>query len=324
MIAITGGAGFIGSALLWRLNELGMSELVVVDNLGATEKWRNLVKRSYADYMRKDRFIELARKNALPWPLEGIVHLGARSSTTETDADFLMENNFHYSRDLCAFALENDIRFINASSAATYGAGERGFSDDRALLSSLRPLNMYGYSKHLFDLWASRENLLDSIASLKFFNVYGPNEYHKGPMKSVAAKLFREIGEEGRASLFASNTPEIADGEQKRDFVYIKDAVDLIAWLLLDRPDVNGVLNVGSGDANTFNDVARAMFKALGKEENINYIPMPENIAAKYQNYTRADMGWLASAGYDKKFRSLEEGIEDYAREYLTRDDPYL
>ncbi|MDE5833859.1 MAG: ADP-glyceromanno-heptose 6-epimerase [Desulfovibrio sp.] len=324
MIVITGGAGFIGSALLWRLNTLGMSELVVVDHLGNSEKWRNLVKRSYADYMDRDKFIDLVRRNALPWPVAGIVHLGACSSTTETDAGFLMENNFHYSRDLCSWALENDVRFINASSAATYGAGENGFSDDPRLLPKLRPLNIYGYSKHLFDLWLARENLLDSVASLKFFNVYGPNEYHKGAMKSVAAKLHKEIGETGRATLFASSAPEIADGEQKRDFVYVKDAVELIAWLLLDRPDVNGIRNVGSGRARSFNDVARAMFATLGREENIRYVPIPENIAVNYQNFTRADMGWLAEANYPQKFRTLEEGIEDYSREHLSGADPWL
>ena len=324
MIVITGGAGFVGSALLWRLNSLGLSELVVVDDLGKSEKWRNLVKRSYADYLHKDKFLDLVRRGALPWPVEGVVHLGARSATTETDAGFLMENNFHYSREICSYALENDIRFINASSAATYGAGEHGFSDSPETALRLRPLNMYGYSKQLFDLWLMRENLLDSVASLKFFNVYGPNEYHKGDMKSVVAKFYGQITRGGGASLFASNAPGIADGEQRRDFVYVKDAVDLVAWLLLDRPGACGLMNVGSGEARSFNDVARALFAALNKRENINYIPIPDNISANYQNFTQADMGWLKKAGYPEKFRSLEEGVADYALNYLAAPDPYL
>lgn len=324
MYIITGGAGFIGSALLWQLNQLGIDDILIVDHLGSGEKWRNLVKSRYVDYMPREKFLEHMEKNSFPYKVGGIAHLGACSSTTEAGCDFLMANNFHYSQAVCRFALDKGARFINASSAATYGAGEHGFSDDPALIPLLRPLNMYGYSKQLFDLWLMRENLLDSVASLKFFNVYGPNEYHKGPMASVAGKLYQEIKSTGQATLFASNTPDMADGEQKRDFVYVKDCARLIVWLLLEAPKINGIRNVGSGQAATFNTVARAVFMAMGAPVNIHYKPMPENIAKSYQNYTCAEMGWLERCGYREKFVNVGEGIADYARNYLATSDIYL
>lgn len=323
MIVITGGAGFIGSALLWQLNSIGLDEILVVDNLDSSSKWQNLVKRKYVDYMHRDRFIALARQNALPFFPSAIVHLGACSSTTETDADFLMENNFHYSRDLCSYALDHGIRFINASSAATYGNGSLGFSTDIEVVAKLRPLNMYGYSKQLFDLWILRENLMDEVVSLKFFNVYGPNEYHKGSMQSVVVKAFRQIGETGRLSLFASNDPKIADGCQRRDFVYVKDCVSLLAWLL-QNPDVNGIHNVGTGNARTFKSLGEAVFQAMCKPVAIDYRPMPSELSGKYQNYTCADMGWLKDRHYPHQFATLEEGVSDYVRNYLATDDIYL
>ena len=214
MYVITGGAGFIGSALLWQLNHMDLDEIVVVDNLASSEKWRNLVKRRYVDYLHRDRFYDMLQRDALPWKISAVVHLGACSSTTERDADFLMENNFHYSRDLCRYALDKGARFINASSAATYGDGSLGFSDDPALIPRLAPLNMYGYSKQLFDLWLLREKLCGEVVSLKFFNVYGPNEYHKGSMQSVVIKAHRQIRERGGLALFKSDVPGLADGEQ--------------------------------------------------------------------------------------------------------------
>ena len=323
MIVVTGGAGFIGSALLWQLNSLGRDDILVVDNLADSSKWQNLVKRKYADYMHRDRFIDLARENALPFDISAIVHLGACSSTTESDADFLMENNFHYSRDLCCFALEKGARFINASSAATYGDGSSGFSDKLEVLPELRPLNMYGYSKQLMDLWLLRENLLESVASLKFFNVYGPNEYHKGAMQSVIAKAFEQIGKTGRLGLFASNDPAIADGCQKRDFVYVKDCVRLIAWLL-DNTQANGILNVGTGMARTFKSLGEAVFAAMGRPCAIDYVPMPAELEDKYQNYTCADIASLVSAGYPHPFTTLEAGVRDYVQNYLSAKDIYL
>lgn len=323
MYVITGGAGFIGSALLWQLNRMDLDEIVVVDNLASSEKWRNLVKRRYVDYLHRDRFYELMRRDALPWKITAVVHLGACSSTTERDADFLMENNFHYSRDLCRYALDKGARFINASSAATYGDGSLGFSDDPALIPRLAPLNMYGYSKQLFDLWLLREKLHGEVVSLKFFNVYGPNEYHKGSMQSVVVKAHRQIREHGRLALFKSDVPGLADGEQKRDFVYVKDCTALLAWLL-ERKDVSGIHNVGTGAARGFNDLGRAVFAALGRECRIDYVDMPETLRGKYQNYTRAEMDWLARVDCPLGFTSLEEGVADYVCNYLEKDDSYL
>lgn len=323
MIVVTGGAGFIGSALLWQLNTQGRDDILVVDNLANSGKWQNIVKRKYVDYLHRERFMDLVRGNALPFEVSAIVHLGACSSTTERNADFLMENNFHYSRDLCRYALEHEARFINASSAATYGDGSLGFADDMEILPGLRPLNMYGYSKQLMDLWLLREKLADKVASLKFFNVYGPNEYHKGPMQSVIAKAFAQIGKTGRLELFASNDPAIEDGCQKRDFVYVKDCVRLIGWLL-DNPQKNGVLNVGTGKARTFKSLGETVFAAMDRPCAIDYVPMPPELAGKYQNYTCADMGRLAALGYPHSFTDLEAGVGDYVRNYLMTNDAYL
>ncbi|MDR2821318.1 MAG: ADP-glyceromanno-heptose 6-epimerase [Desulfovibrio sp.] len=323
MYIITGGAGFIGSALLWRLNAMGHDEIVVVDNLNRSEKWRNLAKRRSVDYLHRDVFYDLFQRNALPWKVTAVAHLGACSSTTENNADFLMENNFRYSRDLCRYALDKGARFINASSAATYGDGSQGFDDDPSLISRLLPLNMYGYSKHLFDLWLLRENLADALVSLKFFNIYGPNEYHKGYMQSVAAKAYRQIITGGKLDLFKSTAPNLNDGEQKRDFVYVKDCVSLMIWLL-EHPDVNGVFNVGSGKARSFNDLGRAVFAALERQCRIEYVDMPASLRGKYQNFTQAEMGWLKRAQCPVQFSSLEEGVGDYVRNYLEKEDPYL
>ncbi|MBQ7607859.1 MAG: ADP-glyceromanno-heptose 6-epimerase [Desulfovibrionaceae bacterium] len=322
MIVITGGAGFIGSVLLAKLNSMGCDDIIVVDNLGSTEKWRNLVKRSYRTYIHRDAFFEELSTSSLK-DVTAIVHLGACSSTTERDCDFLYRNNVLYTKKLCTYALERGIRIIIASSAATYGDGSQGFVDDPTELAKLRPLNMYGYSKHLVDRWLWDNRLLDSVASLKFFNVYGPNEYHKGDMQSVVAKAYGQIMRHGSLALFASTHPDIADGEQKRDFVYVKDCAELIVWLLK-TPSLCGIHNVGTGKARSFNDLGRAVFSALERECSITYIPMPETLAGKYQNYTCADMSWLEGLGAPVHMRDLEEGVRDYVCGYLGTADPYV
>lgn len=323
MYVITGGAGFLGSVLLAQLNSQGLTDIVVVDHLGAGPKWQNLAKRRYADFLHKDHFLDLVRRDALPFKVEALIHLGACSATTEADADFLMENNFHYSRDVCRHALDKGARVINASSAATYGDGSLGFSDDAALVPKLRPLNMYGYSKQLFDLWLLREGLADQVASLKFFNVYGPNEYHKGDMASVVLKAHGRIRESGRMALFRSHEPAVADGEQKRDFVYAKDCARLMTWLL-EHPGVNGIRNVGTGEARSFNDLVGAVFAALGREPAIDYVDMPAPLRGKYQAFTEADMAWLAEVSCPVRFASLEEGVTDYVATHLEAKDRYL
>jgi ADP-L-glycero-D-manno-heptose 6-epimerase len=326
MYIVTGGAGFIGSAMIWKLNSLGIDDILVVDNLSTSEKWKNLVNRRYHDYMHRDSFMELISDNGFEsyfdGPVEAVIHMGACSATTEKDADFLMNNNLAYSKAVCLFALENEARFINASSAATYGDGSQGFDDDIAALDRLKPLNMYGYSKHLFDLWARREGLLDEIVCLKFFNVYGPNEQHKGDMRSVANKAFHQISAEGVLRLFRSTHPDYADGGQMRDFIYVKDCVEAMAWLL-DNPDVNGIFNIGTGKARSWNDLAAAVFAAMRRPLKIEYIDMPEQLRGKYQNFTEARMDRLAEAGYRMPMHSLERGVADYI-DYLQAPDPYL
>ena len=323
MYIITGGAGFIGSAMLWQLNQQGIDDVVLVDHLGTDDKWRNLVKLTYADYIHRERFRDLLQRDALPWKVEAIIHLGACSDTTEADGDFLMENNFQFSRDICRYALDKGARFIQASSAATYGDGSLGFSDDPDLLPKLRPLNLYAYSKHLLDLWLVRHGLDKEVASLKFFNVYGPNEYHKGEMRSVACKAYKQITKHGDLELFRSTSPDISDGEQKRDFVYVKDCTALMSWLLENR-HVNGIHNVGSGRARSFNDLGRDVFSAMQRSCRITYVDMPRMLHGKYQNFTQADMNWLDKVGCPIKMTSLEDGVTDFVQNYLSQPDPYL
>ena len=323
MYIITGGAGFIGSAMLWQLNQQGIDDVVLVDHLGTDDKWRNLVKLTYADYIHRERFRDLLQRDALPWKVEAIIHLGACSDTTEADGDFLMENNFQFSRDICRYALDKGARFIQASSAATYGDGSLGFSDDPDLLPKLRPLNLYAYSKHLLDLWLVRHGLDKEVASLKFFNVYGPNEYHKGEMRSVVCKAYKQITKHGDLELFRSTSPEISDGEQKRDFVYVKDCTALMSWLLENR-HVNGIHNVGTGRARSFNDLGRAVFSAMQRSCRITYVDMPRMLHGKYQNFTQADMNWLDKVGCPLKMTSLEDGVTDFVQNYLSQPDPYL
>ncbi len=322
MIVVTGGAGFIGSALVRRLNQKGEDRILVVDHLGSGSKWKNLVKARFADYMPKQKFLKLFLEGGLG-AIEAIIHLGACSDTAQADADYLYANNFLYSRKLAEKALAEGIRFIHASSAATYGDGSSGFRDDENKLTDLRPLNMYAFSKHLFDLWAWRRKLLAKMAILKFFNVFGPNEYHKGPMRSVVLKAFEQVKQKGKIELFKSYRPEMADGEQRRDFVYVKDCTKVICWLL-EEPEIGGIFNLGSGRSRTWNDLARAVFTAMGVAENIVYIDMPPQLRSHYQYYTQAEMNKLKSCGCPVVFRQLEEAVQDYIQGYLNTDDPYI
>ncbi|MFA5701370.1 MAG: ADP-glyceromanno-heptose 6-epimerase [Desulfuromonas sp.] len=325
MIVVTGGAGFIGSALVWRLNQLGYDNIVIVDSLGTSEKWRNLVPLRYADYVEKDDFLRLAQGETLrqiadfgPAGIEAIFHMGACSATTATDSRYLVQNNFEYTKQMALLARHSNARFIYASSAATYGDGAQGFVDAADELEHLRPLNMYGYSKQMFDLWARHEGLLDSIVGLKFFNVFGPNEYHKGAMRSLVIKAYEQIMHSGKISLFKSYRPEYADGEQQRDFVYIKDVVDMTLFFFK-HPEVNGIFNIGSSSAHTWNELAGAIFSALGRETEIEYIDMPDDLRTRYQYYTCSDITKLRGAGYAGKQHTLSSAVYDYVVNYLQK-----
>ncbi len=323
MIVVTGGAGFIGSVFVAKLNDEGIDDIVVVDELETTEKWRNLVKRRYDDYLDKDVFLAMVADDCVPFPVEAVVHMGACSSTTERDAGYLMENNFHYTCRLAEWAKKHGVRFIYASSAATYGDGSRGFSDDDEMTRALSPINMYGYSKQLFDLWLLRRGLEKSAAGIKFFNVFGPNEYHKADMTSVIFKAFHQIRATGTVRLFKSYKLQYRDGGQMRDFVSVKDCVEVLWWLLNNR-EVNGIFNLGTGQARTWNDLIRAVFAALGLLPKIEYIEMPEEIRQQYQYFTEARMDKLAAAGCPVAFRPLEESVADYVKNHLLHADPYL
>jgi len=318
MIAVTGGAGFIGSTIVWKLNEMGREDILIVDRLGTDEKWKNLNGLKYADFFHKDTFFDLIVEDAAPYQIDAIIHLGACSSTTEKDADYLLHNNFKYSQAMAEYAMEKGIRFIYASSAATYGEGENGYSDNEDGIEKLRPLNMYGYSKQMFDLWCKQNNLLDKIVGIKYFNVFGPNEYHKGDMRSVVHKAFEQARDTGKVKLFKSYRDEYKDGEQMRDFVYVKDAVNMTLYFL-EHENKNGIFNVGTGNARSWNDLVTALFNAVGKPVNIEYMDMPEYLKEKYQYFTQAELDKIKSAGFNDKIHSLEEGVEDYVKNYLTK-----
>ena len=314
-IVVTGGAGFIGSNIVAALNAAGRDDILIVDDLGQDDKWRNLVGLSYLDYLDKDDFRFAARQDALG-DVDAVIHMGACSATTERNASFLADNNYRYTVELCEWCLQHGARFIYASSAATYGDGARGYADDPERLPDLAPLNMYGYSKHMFDLWAWKRGLLDRIVGLKFFNVYGPGEAHKGDMRSVVHKAFGQIREEGKVRLFKSYKPDYRDGEQLRDFLYVRDAAEVVRYLLENR-GIGGLFNCGSGRARTWNDLARSVFAALGREPVIEYIDMPDTLRDRYQYRTEADMTRLREAGYAAPFIALEDGVSDYVKQIL-------
>jgi ADP-L-glycero-D-manno-heptose 6-epimerase len=317
MIAVTGAAGFIGSNIVWALNRDGRDDIIAVDVHPTDEGNANLEPLRYRRYLTRDAFRDWLSDPENAARLTTLYHMGACSSTTETDWDYLAENNLGYTRDLCRLALAAGVRFINASSAATYGDGSRGYSDDHAGLDDLQPLNLYARSKHDFDLWARDEGVLDRIVCLKYFNVYGPNEWHKGDMRSMVCKGFEQIVATGQVKLFASDRPEYADGGQQRDFVYVKDAVAMTRWFA-DRPGVGGIYNVGSGEANDWNRLLGAVFAALDREPAFQYVPMPAHLKGKYQYHTRADMEKLQAAGYRTPQTRLEDAVAEYVQEHLA------
>lgn len=311
MVILTGGAGFIGSCLLWRLNKEGISDIMVVDEPITPEKQRNLEGKRFSSFIDKDNFLSLVTSNKLSKKVDAIFHLGACTSTTLLDMDYFIKNNVEYSKKLAEYSIKNNIRFIYASSGATYGDGSQGFSDEDENTFELKPLNSYGYSKHLFDVWVINTSFVKNVVGLRYFNVFGPNEYHKKDMRSVIARSFDEVVRDKKIRLFKSYKKEYKDGEQKRDFIYVKDAVDATYYCFESR-NINGIYNVGTGKARTWNDLAKALFNALDMEPNIEYFDMPENLRGRYQYFTQADILKLRRAGYKKDFTGLEDAVKEY------------
>ncbi|NGX50346.1 MAG: ADP-L-glycero-D-manno-heptose-6-epimerase [Chlamydiae bacterium] len=323
LIVITGAAGFIGSGVVRYLNDKGFSNLLLVDDFRKSEKWKNLRNKRFADFISRDEIFDFLEGRERE--IEAFIHLGACSDTTETDGDYITHTNYHFSVALAEYALEHEHRFIYASSAATYGDGALGFTDDESKLDALSPLNLYGFSKQMFDKWLQEQKVLDRVVGLKYFNIFGPNEYHKGRMASMVMHMTDQIEKTGRVRLFKSSDPaRFGDGEQCRDFFYVKDAVKMTCFFL--DHDLNGIFNAGSGEAHTWNAMAKAVFKALNKEVKIDYIPMPEDLAKCYQNYTSADMAKFQKAVEEQKdsFSSdftFESAIDDYVKNYLLKDE---
>ncbi len=317
-VLVTGGAGFIGSALVWELNRRGCDRIVIADFLETSEKWRNLAPLAFEDYLEADDLLLRLGSKSLG-RFDAVLHMGACSSTTERNAAYLARNNYQFTRELAACALASNARFVYASSAATYGDGTSGMKDDASLpyLRRLRPLNMYGYSKQMFDVYAAQRGILDKIVGVKFFNIFGPNEGHKGDMRSLVNKAYHQIAETGEIRLFKSYRAEYADGEQKRDFLYVKDAVAMTLHLA-GADNTNGLFNVGSGMANSWLDLANSVFAALGRPANIRFIDMPDELRSKYQYYTQADITRLRAHGYTSGVTPLADAVGDYVRNYLA------
>ena len=316
-VIVTGGAGFIGSCIVRTLNDMGIEDITIVDHICETDKWMNMRNKKYTEYINRDEFLEKLPEYA--GKVTHIIHMGACSATTERNFDFLYKNNYEYTKTLWKFCTENQISFIYASSAATYGDGKEGF-DDKEDIKRLRPLNGYGYSKQLFDLWAEKQTIAPKQhVGFKFFNVYGPNEYFKGSMASVIFHSFNKINETGEMGLFKSYKEGYEDGGQLRDFVYVKDICKVVKFMI-EHEEVSGLFNLGTGQTRSFYDLAASTFKAMGLEPNIKYIEMPESLRAKYQYYTQANMEKLRSVGYTDDFYSLEDGAKDYVQNYLMKN----
>lgn len=316
-IVVTGAAGFIGRNIVAELNRRGRQDLILVDHLGTDERWANLVGLRFDDLLEPADFLAAVAAGAAP-AAGTVIHMGACSATTEKDASFLLENNYRTTRRLCEWCLGRGARFVYASSAATYGDGAQGYCDEDAVTPTLKPLNMYGYSKQLFDLWALSTGAINRIAGLKYFNVYGPYEEHKGDMRSVVNKSYARVAAGEDIALFRSYDPAYADGEQKRDFIYVRDVVDVTLFFAEPgRP--SGLFNCGTGQARTWVDLAQALFAAAGRPPRIRFIDMPETLRGKYQYFTQADTAKLRRAGYDRPFTSLEDGVKDYVQSHLSR-----
>lgn len=319
MIIITGAAGFIGSCLIQKLNDEGFYDLVLVDDFSNKEKSRNFEGKRFSEQVDRVSFPGWLIANQLL--VQFVFHIGARTDTAESDVDLFNRLNLDYTKSIWNICVEFGLPLVYASSAATYGLGEHGYDDDESKIPLLKPLNPYGDSKNDFDKWAiSQERKPYFWSGLKFFNVYGPNEYHKGRMASVIFHTFNQIRKSGEMKLFKSHNPDFKDGEQMRDFVYVKDVVDVLYFLMHHRKD-SGIYNLGSGTARTFLDLAINTFKALGEPANISFVPTPEDIREKYQYFTEAKMDKLKSIGYSKEFHSLEQGVEDYVRNYLAKGE---
>jgi len=322
MIVITGGAGFIGSVLAWKLNRLGKNDLLLVDQLAKNSfKWENVKKRSYKLYLESEDFLRQLEKNERKNEISAIFHLGACSDTTEMNVGFLRKNNTEYSQRLAHWAIKENVYFSYASSAATYGNGKLGFSDADKLTPKLKPLNPYGQSKLDFDIWVLKQGYQNKIVGFRYFNVYGPNEYHKGSMRSLVQKGFEQVSREGKLKLFKSYKKEYPDGGQKRDFIYVKDVVDTMIWFYK-HPNTHGIFNLGTGKAQSWNELAAALFKACGKKTNIQYVDMPENLKHQYQYFTEADLTKLKKTGCPTTFRNLAKGVKDYVQNHLQQKDP--
>ncbi len=328
MIIITGGAGMIGSIVAWHLNtKLNLDNLVIVDRITHETQWQNLAHRQYAHYLDKDQLLDWLKDRD---DITGVIHMGAISATTERDFNKLVTDNIHYSQDLWSWCAEHQVPFFYASSAATYGDGNQGYDD--ASIDQLRPLNGYGYSKHFFDQWvlrqvAEKKPCPPRWAGYKFFNVYGPNEYHKERMASVAFHTFNQFSETGTMKLFKGTKAGVEDGMQMRDFVYVKDAAAIVCHFyntaLTDTPTPNGIYNIGTGQARSFKDLANAVMNSMEQEPHITYIDMPQDLQGKYQYFTEANMAKLQASGYATPMTSLEDGVKDYVQNYLMQEDQY-
>ena len=318
MIVVTGASGFIGSAYIAHLNAAGTNNILAVDVAGLPHHNDLLGAKRFTEFLDKHEFIARLRADTLPAEITAIIHLGACSRTTERNLDYLQETNIDYTKSIIEYSVSKNIRCIYASSAATYGDGSQGYSDDESTIDRYKPLNAYGDSKQAVDLWARDNDYLSKVAALKFFNVYGPNEYFKGDMASIAWKAFNTINETGSFSLFKSHRPDYKDGEQMRDFVYVKDCCNVMSWLT-ENPHINGIYNVGAGQARSWNDLLKAIFSAMGRQPVIRYIDMPESLRGQYQYYTEAPIEKLRAAGYTAPISTLEAGVHDYITKHLMQ-----